>query len=112
LTTIFHITKLETWNKAKAQGAYDFCTLTKDGFIHASTKEQYLNTAQRLFRDLNESLVLLEINEDLLDAKVIYENLEGGQELFPHIYGPIQLSAITNIHNLEKNQAGDFIPIT
>jgi len=38
--------------------------------------------------------VLLEIDASRVQAEVRVENLEGGEQLFPHIYGPLHVDAV------------------
>jgi len=45
------------------------------------------------FKDTMD-LLILEIDTDALQAELVHENLEGGKELFPHIYGPLNLEAV------------------
>ena len=35
---------------------------------------------------------------------MIAENLEGGEELFPHIYGPIPVAAVTEVTMLTRDE--------
>ena len=35
---------------------------------------------------------------------VVAENLEGGEELFPHIYGPIPITAVTEVSMLTRDE--------
>jgi uncharacterized protein (DUF952 family) len=39
---------------------------------------------------------------------VIDENLEGGTELFPHVYGRLPMSAVVEIHELLPSAEGRF----
>lgn len=43
-------------------------------------------------------MLALEIETDLLKSTVIHENLEGGEEKFPHIYGPVNREAVVKWH--------------
>ena len=99
---IFHIVKREEWAIPK-QIIYQTESLKTQGFIHCCTSDQVDEVLDQWFKG-QMNLILVEINPDLLKAKVKYENLEGGQKLFPHIYGPINLEAVVNekaIGNLE-----------
>ncbi len=107
---IFHITKKETWAKALAKNLYDYCTLKTDGFIHCSTEKQYLEVSHRIFKGQN-GLVLLKINVELVDKKIIYENLEGGSTSYPHIYGALNINAVEKAKDLILDQDGKFLPI-
>lgn len=45
-------------------------------------------------------LVLLEIDLARCPAEVRWENLEGGSELFPHLYGPVPAAAVISVQAL------------
>ena len=45
-------------------------------------------------------LVLLELDLGRVPAEVRWENLEGGREPFPHVYGPVPVSAVISVQTL------------
>jgi uncharacterized protein (DUF952 family) len=45
-------------------------------------------------------LVLLEIDLDRVGVEVRWENLEGGTEPFPHLYGPLPVAAVRSVQTL------------
>ncbi len=55
-----------------------------------------------------KGLVLLCIDTDKVSAEIRYENLEGGQELFPHIYGEINTDAVVQVAEFEPGINGHF----
>ncbi len=55
---------------------------------------------------------LLRIDPDLLESDVRLENLDGGDELFPHIYGDLDLSAVTGLEALIIGADGEFVTPT
>ena len=75
-------------------------SLESEGFIHCSTLEHVINVANFL-APFDEQMQLLEIDEQLVAAPIKYENLEGGERLFPHVYGPIDRRAIVGYYALE-----------
>jgi uncharacterized protein (DUF952 family)/flavin reductase (DIM6/NTAB) family NADH-FMN oxidoreductase RutF len=91
---IFHIVKNEDWAK-RVNGVFQGESLKSQGFIHCCTKDQIDAVLNQWFSG-HTDLVLVEIDPDLLLADVKFENLEGGQELFPHVYGSINLDAVIN----------------
>lgn len=93
---ILHITTPDAWADAIARGAYTADSLETDGFIHCSEEQQVPWVLQRHFSG-RTGLLLLHIDPSRLDAEVKYENLEGGTELFPHVYGPIPVSAVVEV---------------
>ncbi len=107
MAIILHITKQESWIEAKRNGRYIAESLPKQGFIHCSTPEQVISVANFLFRG-QQGLVLLCVDEARLDAEVKYENLEGGQKLFPHVYGPIPCDVVVDVLPLRPSDDGAF----
>jgi uncharacterized protein (DUF952 family) len=53
--------------------------------------------------------VLLKIDANRVQAEVRYENLTGRSELFPHIYGALNMDAVVSIEPLFLSPSGDFI---
>ena len=107
MATIFHITKRGEWERAQREGSYQTPTLTSEGFIHCSRSDQVIRTANSLFRG-QAGLVLLEIDTDQVGAEIRYENCEGGQELFPHIYGALDLGSVVRVLAFEPGEDGSF----
>jgi uncharacterized protein (DUF952 family) len=104
---IFHITKRIEWEEALRAGEYRAASLNEQGFIHCSTSEQVVPVANFLFAG-HCDLVLLCIEVGKLEAKVRYENCEGGQDLFPHVYGSINLDAVVDVVDFHPDQDGRF----
>src|SRR6266446_4544153 len=110
MAIIFHITTREAWAKPTAVGncedkvaaerAYRTEMLPIEGFIHCSTPDQVIQVANARFRG-QTGLVLLSINPDRVSAEIRYENLEGGQQMFPHVYGEINSDAVVQVSAFE-----------
>ena len=94
MSEIFHITTEDGWETARSAGVYRGDALQSEGFIHASTSAQVIEVANRLFNGRRD-LLLLRIDADRVAAEIRVENLEGGDEQYPHIYGPLNLDAVT-----------------
>ncbi|MET0621890.1 MAG: DUF952 domain-containing protein [Pyrinomonadaceae bacterium] len=107
MATIFHITKRGEWERAEREGSYRTPSLASEGFIHCSRSDQVIRTANRLFRG-QTGLVLLEIDTRQVRAEIRYENCEGGQEEFPHIYGALDLGSVVRVSALEPGEDGSF----
>lgn len=103
---ILHIAVREHWQNAATEGQYRGDTLDRQGFIHCSTAEQVLVVANARFTGRND-LVLLSIDESRLQSELRYEEGEPGQ-LFPHIYGPLNLDAVTEVIEFTPAQDGTF----
>ena len=100
---IYHLTDPATWAHSQAAGQHTGSTrdtdLEQEGFIHCSTAEQWPATVERFYADVDE-LLLLHIDEEALDAPLVYEQLGSAPEPFPHVYGPIPLAAIVEVQRL------------
>jgi uncharacterized protein (DUF952 family) len=97
---IFHIALESDWRKAQRDGAYTTSTLGRsleeEGFIHASRAEQVKAVSDRTFRGVRKPLVRLDIDTDKLEPKWREDPVEGGDS-YPHIYGPLNLDAVTAV---------------
>ena len=98
---ILHITTPADWERAQRDGSYTADSLRTQGFIHCSEPQQVAWVVNTHFKG-RPGLILLHIDRSRLDADVRYENLEGGEQLFPHVYGAIPLSAVVKVTPLES----------
>jgi uncharacterized protein (DUF952 family) len=110
---IFHIARQSLWQEAVADGHYRQSTidrtLDEEGFIHASGAEQLQGVADRYYQDVPEALVLLVIDPARLDVPLVHESPPGRDETFPHIYGPLPVTAVVEARPLERNADGRVV---
>jgi glutathione S-transferase len=108
---IFHIAEVADWIEALAKGEYGQSTLgyTLDqvGFIHCSRSDQVAAVANAIYPDRSD-LVLLHIDREKVQAEIRDENLEGSDDVFPHIYGPLNLDAVTSVIPFTPGANGRF----
>jgi uncharacterized protein (DUF952 family) len=107
LPRIYHITSAGEARKAQKAGDYVPPAFDREGFIHCSYAHQVVAVANRIFRGRTD-LVLLESDPAALDCTVVDENLEGGSELFPHVYGRLKMSTVKHIHDFPCDGEGKF----
>lgn len=89
---IFHLAEPTDW--AHSTDAYSPAGAEEEGFVHCSTAEQLPKVARELYGDRND-LILLTIDPTALDDNsLVYEDLEGQGQDFPHVYGPLPTSAV------------------
>lgn len=97
---IFHIADQNTWEMQQASGFYEPNEFAREGFIHCSNAHQVQKVAQKFFRG-KSGLVLLEIDPGRFTPdqriRLRYENLEGGSELFPHLYHPLPVQSVVSV---------------
>lgn len=105
---ILHITTKTAWQSAQQAGQYILPSLATEGFIHCSTAEQVVPVAQRFYAG-QHGLVLLILDSDRIRPEVRYEaGTDKPDELFPHIYGPLNLDAVTRVVEFEPDANGDW----
>ncbi|MBW4579856.1 MAG: DUF952 domain-containing protein [Tildeniella nuda ZEHNDER 1965/U140] len=102
---ILHITPRSHWQKAQQTGIYRADSLETEGFMHCSTPTQVVATANAFFRG-QAGLVLLCIESDRVQSEIRYEAAHGEQ--FPHVYGALNLDAVTQTIDFEPNADGSF----
>jgi len=90
---VYKIEGESAWRAAEAAGVYfGSAADAADGFIHFSTAGQVKATAEKWFRG-RAKLVLAAIDAHKLGSALRFEPARGG-ELFPHLYGPLPMSAV------------------
>jgi uncharacterized protein (DUF952 family) len=107
MAIIYHLTASDHWAAALALGSYTADSLTSEGFIHCSKAEQMVHTANHYYSG-QHGLFLLAIDPARVAAEIRFENLSGGSELFPHIYGPLNLEAVRAVLPFEPEADGRF----
>ena len=92
---LYHLALARDWETDTAP-EYAMSTLGRtvadEGFVHCSFAHQVQAVADRFYRG-RPDVVLLEIDAGALTAPVKVESL-GGPEAFPHIYGPLNRTAV------------------
>ncbi|PIE81166.1 MAG: hypothetical protein CSA11_05180 [Chloroflexi bacterium] len=118
MNLILHITERSTWETAVSRHRsssvthtvhppYTTESLQTEGFIHCSTPTQAVYAANEHFKG-QSGLLLLCIDEDLVEANVVYEDCyETGQQ-FPHIYGALNRDAVLGVVDFPPNADGTF----
>jgi uncharacterized protein (DUF952 family) len=93
---IYKICPASAWREAERQGVYrGSADDARDGFIHFSTASQVDGTARKHFRG-QSGLFLVAVDGDALGDALRWEASRNG-ELFPHLYGELDLGAVTGV---------------
>lgn len=90
----YKIIAAEEWAGLVESGAYGGSAVDlADGYIHLSTQSQFAETAGKHYRG-RDGLMSLTVDLAVVGETVVWEPSRGGQ-LFPHIYGPLPVAAVT-----------------
>lgn len=104
---IFHIAEVSRWDAAQLAGSYAQSTLGRsledEGFIHAAREDQVEDVRRRYYADVTQPLVLLTIDTDKLTSP--WQEDVVGDVTFPHVYGPINPSAVVATRSLSEPEA-------
>ena len=108
MTTIYKIVSADLWKAAEASGVFTGASIDlKDGYIHLSTAAQARRTAELHFAG-QANLVLVAVDASRLGAALKYEPSRGG-DLFPHIYGPLPMTAVLSVRPLQLDTNGAHV---
>ncbi len=106
--TIFKIVTREQWAAAQSAGRFEGAPVDHaDGYIHFSTAAQMRETAARHFAG-QADLLLVEVDARLLGDALKWEVSRGGA-LFPHLYAPLPLSTVHEVHDLPLGPDGKHV---
>jgi len=104
---IFHIVAAAEWQAACEVGRYVPQSIAREGFVHCSFAHQVAGTANHLYRD-RQDLIVVEVDPSRLEDPVVVEDLYGMNQDFPHVYGAIPTRAAVASHDLSRDRRGDF----
>ncbi|KAB7732917.1 DUF952 domain-containing protein [Rudanella paleaurantiibacter] len=97
-TLIYHVTTQPDWQRQATEAVYRADSLETEGFIHLSQDHQVAGVLDRYYHNVPDRL-LLHVDPDKLTAELKYEP-STDNELFPHLYGPIDKVAIVEVEKL------------
>jgi uncharacterized protein (DUF952 family) len=89
---VYHIVTPEVWAKFKDKEFYEAESLHTENFIHCSYAGQLEAVLLRYYKNA-EKVLILTIETDKLKSKLVEEPSTNG-EIYPHIYGGINVDAI------------------
>jgi uncharacterized protein (DUF952 family) len=102
---IYKICPASAWREAERQGVYrGSADDARDGFIHFSTSSQVAETARKHFAG-QTGLFLIAVDADALGTALRWEPSRN-DELFPHLYGELDLGAVTGIYDMRARSDG------
>ncbi len=105
---VFKLVDRASWQAAEAAGVFAGSAADqRDGFIHLSTALQLAETAATHFAGQRDLLVVA-IDATALGDALRWEPSRGGA-LFPHLYGPLPLTAVRRVAEVGLDDAGRHV---
>lgn len=103
---IYKVCTLAEWQSARALGAFEGSAADRaDGFVHFSAAHQLRETVARHFAGIR-GLVLVEVKTEALGKMLKWQPSRGG-DLFPHLFKPMPLEAVTREWSLPLGMDGN-----
>ena len=96
---IYHITTQAEWEQAKINNEYLPLNYEADGFIHCSIERQVAGVIERFYQG-QKNLVKLKIEKEKVNRPVLFELAHDINELFPHIYGSLNIDAVVEVESI------------
>jgi uncharacterized protein (DUF952 family) len=102
---IFHLCDIHDWEIAQKNGEYLPTSFPEGSFIHCSTSAQIIEVANRYYPN-HHRLCTLVINPEKVTAVIKWEQV--GDEVFPHIYGALNVDAVIDIRDMPVDEDGVY----
>ena len=105
MATIYKICSASAWREAERQGVYrGSADDARDGYIHLSTAAQVAETVRKHYFG-QTGLFLVEVDADALGKALRWERSRN-DELFPHLYGELDLGAVRSVSSIHVRSDG------
>ena len=101
---IYHIVLPEVWERFRNRPSYQPESLTTEGFIHCSYPGQLETVLKRYYSNAKKVLILT-IDTEKLFSKLV-EEPSTNNEIYPHIYGRLNLNAVVAVEERILNDSG------
>lgn len=110
---LVHLCSTDEWEAAQARGELRPRSLESSGFVHLSLPGQVHLPANRLYAGRSD-MVLLRIDASRLCSPVRWEPgvpADPAAMNFPHLYGPLPISAVLSAMPYRPDPDGWFTPL-
>jgi len=109
MTLIYHIVTEGEFLACLVGDVYEPASLRDAGFVHCSSEAAVIAVANEYFGGA-EKLTSQTRYEDAVPVEGVVAAAVPTSTLFPHVYGPIEISAIAGIGLLEREASGYIWP--
>lgn len=104
----YHLVPRAEWQAGEPTRPYLPAAFETDGFVHCTEgADELAATANRYFSTFDGELLALVVDLAQVTAPVRYED---PRRIYPHVYGPIERSAIVEVLVMRRDIDGRFLP--
>ena len=105
----YHATPRDHWEACDSDRPYLPPDFDADGFIHCTDGADVLSIVlTTYYKHEPGDWIVLSIDKDRVSSPFRYEDPDN---LFPHIYGPLNRGAITEVRDIARSDDGSFLPL-
>ncbi len=110
---VFCVMEKSVFEDAVQSGEFQPESLATEGFVHCTQLHQSVEVAN-IFYAIFPNVVLARIERARLRSKVLDEEaaderFQGRGDTYPHIYGPLNMDAVIDVQDMERDEAGQFL---
>ena len=104
----YHATPKDHWEASDTADPYVSNDFDTEGFIHCTDSADALpSVLTTYYKDEPGAWVVLTIDKDRVSSPMRYEDPDN---VFPHIYGPLNRDAIVDVRDIPRSDGGRFLP--
>lgn len=104
----YHLVPEDVWAAAPRDEPFRVASLAEEGFVHLTHgMADLVDVANAYYRDDQRPFVVLTIALGSLFSPWRYD----GDERYPHVYGPLDRPAITEVRPIVRDEDGAFLSI-
>jgi uncharacterized protein (DUF952 family) len=104
----YHLVPVETWDAASSAEPFRAASLDEEGFIHLTHgMADLVDVGNRYYGADPRPYIALTIALRWLTSPWRYD----GDQRYPHVYGPLDRNAITEVRPISRDADGTFRPI-
>lgn len=108
MTVTYHLTPRAWWEAADPVAPLGAPSLETEGFVHCTDgADAMVATANRHYATDPRPFVILAVELDLISSPW---RAEDPARIYPHIFGPIDRSAILAVTDAPREEGGSFLP--
>lgn len=105
----YHATPKHHWQASGADESYLSTDFADEGFIHCTDSIDALpSVLTTYYRDEPGDWVVLTIDGSRVSSPLRYEDPDN---VFPHIYGPLNRDAIIDVRDIARDEDGTFLAL-
>ena len=104
-----HLTTDDVWDAHRGKTHYRPERFDAEGFIHCTNGEANLiAVGNKYYRSDPRRFLVLDIDLSRVGARAIYED---ENNLYPHIYGPLDMEAVVRVRGVKRSEDGSFVAV-